>query len=171
MPKIDLSPIRVLSPNYLSSALSCSEEASDTSLLFNDASLTNDEATGSVLAFLDYTDSSTEPSLLSSDSIQTPVQPIHQPFSFACCDDRCIASISLLDLEVLKKSFTDRSRFDQQQFLLDVLRTSAYGTEGNNSRPFLLFGRSVCKAAFSKALGISQKRLQNAQCLHSTGFS
>ena len=86
--------------------------------------------------------------------------------SSACCELRCLASLRLLKVERCHKNFESRTSREQEQFLLDTLSLTI-SKSGQHS--LTLCGRQLCKVAFLKVLGISEKRLQKVSRMYSEG--
>lgn len=151
---LDISPFQVRYPQSVT-PVDLTESASD-SLVFLDVSTVDDDLTSSPFAFVDITQSSME--ICTSPSTSLPNVPV-----FSCCENDCMTAIPEHDMELLQKSYNSRSRLDQQQFLIDILSASACGAEITSLKKFSLLGRSVCREAFAKVMGVSKKRLQNIQ--------
>jgi hypothetical protein len=101
---------------------------------------------------------------------QTGCPPEHsdasQLLGSVCCESRCLATLSLMEVESCRKSFNSHEKIEQQQFLLDSisLTTSKGGKRSYSTLP--LAGKQLCMTAFIKVLKISKKRLRNIRNLH-----
>ena len=83
-----------------------------------------------------------------------------------CCENRCLAGLSLLELETSQKSFRSRKKVEQQQFLLDAVHSHLSVTDGNTSKCMLsIAGKKVCKLAFGNIFGLSAKRMRRVTSL------
>ena len=96
--------------------------------------------------------------------------------SSACCDNRCLAQLSVLEIEKVRKTFKERTQEEQKQFLLDsallLTSTSPTSISPMSSEPtMMLEGKHICKDAFVKCLSISQKRYRNVISLYRSGVS
>ena len=175
IPNINLSPIRndpCLSP--AGNECSLNDTTSD-SIAFKDISTlscidnTSTETHESTIAFMDTTD----PAIQNAFESQTTVRcggSLSHLMDFTCCEHRCVASLSLVDIEQCRTSFKSRSRLNQQQFLLDIF-TVSLSSKSNVAGAYTLLGRNLCKPAFKHVLGISDKRLRKIHRLHSSGFT
>ena len=78
----------------------------------------------------------------------------------SCCTQRCLAHLSLVEVERSRKwfdSMPDRSR--QNQFLLDSYHISGSASSNTpTSTVNILEGKQLCKQAYISVLGISTKR-------------
>ena len=92
-----------------------------------------------------------------------------------CCHVRCLASFNLLEIEGFQTSFKNRTRTDQQQFILDAIAVAVSKDRIKESNIFqhylTLSGKQVCIAAFSRILGISRKRFDKVKELYSQGVT
>ena len=73
----------------------------------------------------------------------------------SCCSRRCLAHLSVIDIERCRKWFGSRNTTQQNQFLLETFQISGC-TDPN--QPVTLEGKSLCKKAFTSAVDISIKR-------------
>lgn len=81
-----------------------------------------------------------------------------------CCESRCLATLSLLELESCRNNFQKHTKMEQQQFLLDTLSLTA--SRENQCNSLTLAGKHLCKKAFIRVLNISEKRLRNTRNLY-----
>ena len=79
-----------------------------------------------------------------------------QLLSSVCCESRFLTSLSLLEVEGCHKNFESRSNIEQQQFILYAISLTA----SENDQMLILSGKQLCKVAFAKVLGISEKGLR-----------
>lgn len=82
-------------------------------------------------------------------------QSINQLLYSICCSKRCLANLSVVEIERSREWFTSRSTIQQNQFLLDSFHISGNPTQPDYN---ILEGKVLCKKAFAAALGISSKR-------------
>ena len=98
-----------------------------------------------------------------------------QLLGLSCCGSRCLARLSLLELESCRKTFQNRTYVEQRQYLLDTLSVTALCTEGEEGSKNLecnqlkLAGKSLCKVAFLRVLEVSEKRMRNVTRLYVEG--
>ena len=98
-----------------------------------------------------------------------------QLLGLSCCGSRCLARLSLLELESCRKTFQNRTYIEQRQYLLDTLSVTALCTEGEEGSKNLecnqlkLAGKSLCKVAFLRVLEVSEKRMRNVTRLYVEG--
>ena len=92
-----------------------------------------------------------------------------------CCHVRCLASFNLFEIEGFQTSFKNRTRTDQQQFILDAIAVTVSKDRIKASSIFqhylTLGGKRVCIAAFNRILGISRKRFNKVKELYSQGVT
>ena len=145
----------------------------------------NSYATDSELSFtfVDIdSDSEASLSVTTQQSIQAPDENRSSQLSNAsaqllglsCCDSRCLAKFSLLEVECCRTLFQNRTYFKQQQYLLDTLSVTASKSKGENSHRnlqhnFTLAGKQLCKVAYLRILDISEKRMRNVTRLYVEG--
>ena len=105
-------------------------------------------------------------------SLEDPLLPLELPdcsthgpeHTQTCCDNRCFTKLSPFDQMRLKTMFSDKSRAEQQQFLLDsfCICRPVGPSNGTTSKSggLMLQGIPVCKAAFLNILGVTEKRFR-----------
>lgn len=131
------SPIHQSTP--IGSHLGKRSEISDSSLLFNDVELD-----------ASYTPTSPGNFIQTSSTSQ-----LSSVLSVTCCENRCLASFSLLELESSQKSFLSWKKVDQQQFLLDaVIATFHWQTQ--HFACYQLLGRRFAKWHLATYLACQQ---------------
>ena len=97
-----------------------------------------------------------------------------------CCKKRCLAGLSILELEKAREVFKKKKWIEQQQFLLNSAfichpvtsdtTTCSYNATTDVST-MMIEGKRVCRQAFTKALGISRKRYRRMVNLHQKGVT
>ena len=78
-----------------------------------------------------------------------------------CCTRRCLAQLSVIEIEETRKQFKERNITEQNQFLLDSFQIMTTKEEKISGRTFtnhMIVGKHVCRNAFIRLLGISDKR-------------
>lgn len=132
------------------------------SLEFNDLQYSSESSIDSEIEELEFNDFSDSSQLHNSSS---------SLFTFTCCDSRCIASLSMLQLEEVQTHFTNlKTRCEQRQYLLDIVSASAKRTNsGVIIDSYTVGGTKLCKKAFLAVLGISHKRLHMVTRLLNAG--
>ena len=71
----------------------------------------------------------------------------------SCCEIRCLASFSLLEIEGFQASFKYRTRAEQQEFILDAIAVTVSKDNVNVLQRYLtLDGKQVCIVAFTRIL-------------------
>ena len=85
--------------------------------------------------------------------------------SSTCCEHRCLASFSLLEIESWQKTFRNRNKVEQKQFLLDTVNFSVAKGSKSIQYKLSLSGKQVCKYAYLKVFEISEKKLRNVATL------
>ena len=114
--------------------------------------------------FIDFSEGSEEESfLISPSSSQLCREDISKLLSLTCCSQRCLAHLSVVQIESCRKWFVSRNRNEQNQFLLDTYHISGVDNSPSSSVYNILEGRAVCRKAFTTALGISTRRYQRLQ--------
>ena len=99
----------------------------------------------------------TNQSQLASAGAQGPFpNTISQLLTQACCSKRCLAHLSIVDVERCREWFGSRNTTKQNQFLLDTFHISGFTDPATELITFE--GKDLCKKAFTSALGISIKR-------------
>ena len=87
----------------------------------------------------------------------------------------CLASFNLLEIEGFQTSFKNRTRADQQQFILDAITVTVLKDsikQNNTLQHYLtLAGKQACTVAFTCILGVSRKRLNKVKQLYSEGVA
>ena len=86
-----------------------------------------------------------------------------------CCSYRCTDYFTPIEIEHMQKLFSNKSREDQQQYLLDQVILSGSDETDYSKATFQLQGRIVCKTAISKILHISYMRLKRVYNLAAEG--
>lgn len=77
----------------------------------------------------------------------------------SCCSQRCLAHLSVVEIERSRKWFDSRDRTRQNQFLLDSYQISGSASSHTpTSTVNILEGKQLCKKAYTSVLGISAKR-------------
>lgn len=173
LPAITLSPI---APSRDVKDLS---GASNSSLLFVDTSddslhdatavtTPTDSFNDSTQGDMEFMDITTESDGCSAASSSAPIM-FHNSIVHTCCQNRCLAAFSLLEVERCRNHFCKKNRLQQQQYMLDIFMASS--TQENKQKEHFLHlsGRSVCKRSFMSILGISEKRLRKVLYLHTSG--
>ena len=131
-------------------------QVSESSIAFN---LLDTESDLSICSTSTYSQSTV------SEKWSSQLSSTSQLLSSVCCELRCLASLSLLEVEGCQKNFQSRSNIEQQQFLLDAISLTA----SKNDLMLILSGKQLCKVAFAKVLGISEKRLRKVSKLYLEG--
>ena len=75
----------------------------------------------------------------------------------SCCSQRCLAHLSVIDVERCRKWFQSKNTSLQNQFLLETFQIS--GSTDSNQQ-VTLEGKALCKKAFTSAVGISIRRYE-----------
>ena len=88
------------------------------------------------------------------------LERITQLLSCTCCTQRCLAHLSVVQIESCRKWFHSRNRTEQNQFLLDTFHISGTNSSPSDAVFNILEGRAVCRKAFTTAFGISTRRYQ-----------
>lgn len=129
---------------------------------FNDLQYSSESSIDSEIEELEFNDFSDSSHLHKSSS---------SLFTYTCCESRCIASLSMLQLEEVQTHFTNlKTRCEQRQYLLDVVSASAKRTNsGVIIDSYTVGGTKLCKKAFLAILGISHKRLRMVTRLLNAG--
>ena len=91
-------------------------QVSESSIAFNLLDTESDLSICSTSTYLQSTVSEKRSLQLSSTS---QLSSASQLLSSVCCESRCLALLSLLEVEGCQKNFQSRSNIEQQQFLLD----------------------------------------------------
>ena len=147
------------------------------SLIFNDFDSYSTNFVHHLDVSLPSTDDSFQPSTLSgsTQSRQTSESSSVSILSSSCCEVRCLAAFNLLEIERFQTSFKNRTRADQQQFILDaiVVTVSKDSIKENNifQHYLTLGGKQMCIVAFTCILGISRKRFNKVKQLYSQGVT
>lgn len=133
------------------------------SLEFNDLQYSSESSIDSEVEELEFNDFGDSPSHLHNYSSSL--------LAFTCCDSRCTASLSMLQLEEVQTHFTNlKTCCEQQQYLLDIVSASAKRTNsGVIIDSYTVGGTKLCKKAFLAVLGISHKRLRMVTRLLNAG--
>lgn len=175
------TPLRGFSSLSESSTVSMLQNSltSDSSIAFIDAEempanntppnllASTEDSQESTIAFIDISLSRTSECTASSSSFGDCAK---YTYSAACCSNRCIAAMSLPELELIHKSFSNKTRVEQRQFLSNIVLASAKRNFDSLSiNGYALFGRKLCKKALLSVLGISPKRLRTATRLVTAG--
>lgn len=105
---------------------------------------------------------------------QPQLASAHNNIKQSCCRSQCLQQLHSTELETIRMSFTCRSRIQQKQFLIDILHVTvaaASNNEGSRCKFLKLYfnGKSFCRKAFIKLLGISMQRLRAMQRLVNNG--
>ena len=99
-----------------------------------------------------------------------------------CCVRRCLATLSIVEVEKVRTVYQRKNRAEQQQFLLDSalmftpLNSSSGASSQSRSRfssdcSLMLEGKQVCQNAFVKALGCSKERYRKVISLYCCGVT
>ena len=83
-----------------------------------------------------------------------------------CCESRCLATLSVMEVESCRKSFESHAKTEQQQFLLDTISLTASKGGKRLCSALPLAGKQLCATAFIRVLNISKKRLRKMRNLH-----
>ena len=78
-------------------------------------------------------------------SQQRDLERITQLLSCTCCAQRCLANLSVVQIESCRKWFHSRNRTEQNQFLLDTYHISGTNSCTSGTVYNILEGRAVCK--------------------------
>ena len=124
-----------------------------TASVWNSITSSDSNAIDGEVSKLSFNDLSTEETILGFPLIPDSCGPRSKPF---CCDNDCIESISPLEREQIRRSFSSRSRSDQPQFLFDIVIASAKRDNENDILVdgYILSGKKLCQNAFLKVLSI-----------------
>lgn len=154
----------------------CSWHADCESPLAKRKKLSNPDST---IDFIDI-DIGTELDLSSLSSTQftptdsqclTQQSSTSQLLGLNCCELRCLATLSLLEIEKCRKNFQSRTNMEQQQFLLDTISLTATKSGRSLQHNLTLAGKQLCRGAFLRALDISEKRMRKITNLYLQGVT
>ena len=88
-----------------------------------------------------------------------------------CCQKKCLKKMNIVEQNMIRKSFTCRSRIHQRQFLLDIFHVTAGANEAvhNKFQELCFNGQIFCRKAFLSLFGISIQRFRAVKKLVNDG--
>ena len=88
-----------------------------------------------------------------------------------CCQNKCLKKMNIVEQNMIRKSFTCRSRIHQRQFLLDIFHVTAGANEAvhNKFQELCFNGQIFCRKAFLSLFGISIQRFRAVKKLVNDG--
>lgn len=87
-----------------------------------------------------------------------------------CCENRCLAHISVIEIQNVQQIFDSKSTVQQNQFLLDSFHITSKATN-DVAQAHTIDGKPVCKEAFRRILKISMKRYKRLFDQYNSGVT
>lgn len=101
-----------------------------------------------------------EAEILASSTSGSASRSLSQMLGNSCCESRCLAHLSIVQVENAREKFQCRTTVEQNQFILDSFQVTGE-IKISQTSAVMLEGQLICRDAFISALGISRKRYQN----------